>query len=326
MPRFYIPPILLLCLALAIPVSATELTPAEQRLKEMLGPDTPAPLTLWPEKPPRFMEDAPPEEVTERASIRSITIPTISVYPADEARNTGLALIIAPGGGYGSMDWRTHVVYAAQVFNPMGVTVVGLKYRTRPPHVMPNEEVQALTLLDAKRAVRLVRHRAEEWGINPRAIGFAGYSAGGNLSMNLAANFDAGDPTAADPIEQQSSRPDFSVGLATWHWRQKESPFVFGENTPPVYLVHATNDGTPGGAPIEMPREIRADLEAMGSPVRMDEFDQGAHGVGNLIPQRVKHKFPPALWPQLMLEWLSEVPGNPELSAAAAKALANGEI
>lgn len=79
-------------------------------------------------------------------------------------------------------------------------------------------------------------------------------------------------------------------------------------------LVHATNDGLPdaqgriGGAPIDLPREIARDLEALEVPVRLLEFDEGGHGVGNLIPQRVKNGFPPARWPWLLLEWLETLP------------------
>ena len=62
-----------------------------------------------------------------------------------------------------------------------------------------------------------MRHRAAEWRINPAKVGVAGYSAGANLAMNLAANFDLGDPQATDPIERLSSRPAFAVGLGTWH-------------------------------------------------------------------------------------------------------------
>ena len=135
----------------------------------------------------------------------------------------------------------------------MGVAVIGLKYRTRPPHILPNEGIQALTLLDAKRAMRLVRHRAAEWGLDQTKIGVAGYSAGANLAMNLAANFDLGDPQSTDPIERLSSRPDFAVGLGTWHWRKPENPFVFKPNSPPVFLVHATTD-----KPVEIATNIIA--------------------------------------------------------------------
>jgi acetyl esterase/lipase len=262
------------------------------------------PIPLWAEKPPQFLENAPAETVATKGTIRNVTVPSITPFPAPADKRNGMAVIICAGGGYGALDWRTHVEYAAQVFNPLGVTVIGLKYRLRPPHKVDNPGIQALTLLDAKRAVRLVRHRAAQWGIDPHKIGIAGYSAGANLAMNLAASFDTGDAKSEDPVERMSSRPDFAVGLATWHWRRKESPFVFRKDTPPVYLVHATNDGIGGGAPIELPRAIKADLEKLGVPVKMDEFDEGAHGVGNLIPQRVQHGFPPAKWPQLLLAWL----------------------
>ena len=63
-----------------------------------------------------------------------------------------------------------------------------------------------------------------------------------------------------------------------------------------------------GGAPIELPRAIKADLEKLGVPVRLEIFDQGAHGVGNLIPQRVKRGFPPAKWPELLIKWLDGLP------------------
>jgi predicted esterase len=273
-------------------------------------------MKLWPENPPGFLADAPPETTDEQGRVRNVTVPTLAVYLAPKETRNGTAIIICSGGGYGGHDWKTHVIYAADVFNQLGVSVFGLRYRTRPPHKLDNAGIQALTLLDAKRAVRQVRSRAKEWGIDPQRVGIAGYSAGANLAINLAANFDAGDPGAADPVQRLSSRPDFAVGCATWHWRQKRSPFVFQKNTPPVYLVHATNDGIKGGAPIELPRQIQRDLTALGVPVWMDEFDVGAHGVGNLIPQRVQHDFPPAKWPWRLLEWLDSIhePGRKDLS------------
>jgi len=267
-----------------------------------------ADIPLWPDHPPEFLANAPAEITEARGSIRNVTVPSLNVMPAPPEKRNGMAIIICAGGGYGALDWKTHVLYAAEVFNPMGVTVIGLKYRLRPPHKLDNAGIQRLALMDAQRAVRTVRHRAAEWGIDPHKLGVAGYSAGANLTMNLAAKFDLGDAKSADAIERESSRPDFAVGLATWHWRQKESPFVFRKDTPPVFLVHAINDGIDGGAPIEMPRAIKADLEKLGVPVRMIEFNEGGHGVGNLIPQRVQHGFPPAKWPVLLTDWLKTLP------------------
>ncbi len=269
----------------------------------------PTPLPLWVGKIPLYPLEQPPAEVTnDKGTITNVSKPTISVYLPSEDRGNGMAMIVCPGGGYGALDWRTHVVYAAQALCPQGVTVIGLKYRTRPPYKGPNEAIQAVTLQDAKRAIRTVRHQAGNWRLDSHKIGIAGYSAGANLAMNLAAHFDDGDGAESDPIERESSRPDFAIGLATWHWRQKASPFRFGKNTPPVFLVHATNDGITGGAPIELPRAIKSDLEKLGVPVRMEVFNEGGHGVGNLIPQRVKNGFPPAKWPELFLNWFGTLP------------------
>ena len=280
---------------------------ADDALRERLGSGAPVPILLWAEGPPRALVDAPPETVDEHLRIRSVSVPTISVYAPPKEKANGRAIIVCPGGGYGGLDWKTHVVYAAEYFVPRGVAVVGLKYRTRPPYLGTNEHIQEIALLDVQRAVRLVRARSAEWGIDPMKVGVAGYSAGANLTMNLACRFDLGRKDDADPIERLSCRPDFVVGLATWHWREKVSPFRFTKDAPPTFLVHATNDGIAGGAPIELPRAIEADLRRLGVPARLQVFEEGAHGVGNLIPQRVRNGFPPAKWPELMLAWLDEV-------------------
>lgn len=286
----------LLVSVLALPSTLTAETKVAQK-------SVPSALFLWDGTPPGFQKEATPETINDRGAISNVSRPAISVFLPSQGTGTGMAIIVCAGGGYGSLDWKTHVIYAADVFNPLGVAVIGLKYRTRPPFRGSNEQIQALTLLDAKRAVRLVRQHAKQWGLDSHQIGIAGYSAGGNLAMNLAASFDSGDPQATDPVERESSRPDFAIGLATWHWRQKTSPFTFRKDSPPVFLVHATNDGLKGGAPIEMPKEIQADLLKLGVPVKMAIFEEGAHGVGNLIPQRVKSGFPPAKWPELFLSW-----------------------
>jgi endo-1,4-beta-xylanase len=211
------------------------------------------------------------------------------------------------------MDWVTHVVGSATCLNPEGIAVIGLKYRTCNPYPV-DRGIQRIALLDAERAVRLVRHHAAEWGVDPKKLGVAGYSAGANLAMMLAGHFDEGDAEAADPVERHSSRPAFVVGCATWHWRETKSPFTFRPDGPPTFLVHARNDGLPGpdgrigGAPIQLPEEIREQLRALGVPVEMAVFDEGGHGVGNLVPARFRNGFPGAQWPRLLVTWLDTLP------------------
>ena len=289
-------------LVLSVRCWGAELTEAEIKLKGILGEGTPEPIRLWEGRPPKFVENAAAETVDENARIQMISTPTISAYLPEKDRRTGMAIVVCPGGGYGGMDWRTHVVYAAKVFNPMGVAVIGLKYRTRPPYMGSNEEIRAVALLDVQRAVRLVRHHAADWGIDPKQVGVVGYSAGANLAMNLAGHFDAGKPGAEDVVERESCRPDFVVGLGTWHWRKKESPFLFSRETPPVLMIHAVTD-----KPVEIVETIKADLEKLGVPVKLEMFNKGGHGVGNLIPTRVAHGFPGAQWPGILLRWLKEL-------------------
>jgi acetyl esterase/lipase len=292
-------------LVILIACCASALAPERRAAASDAAPIT---IPLWPGKPPQALDNPPAETVDAGGRIRMVSVPALRAYLPPHGKNPTIGLIVCAGGGYGALDWKTHVVYAADYFLPKGVAVIGLKYRLRPPYRVDNPGIQAITLLDAKRAVRLVRAKAKEWNIDPHKIGIAGYSAGANLAMNLAANFDAGEKSADDPVERESSRPDFAVGLATWHWRQKDSPFHFRKDTPPVFLVHATNDGINGGAPIELPRAIKGDLEKLGVSVHLEEFDEGAHGVGNLIPQRIKNGFPPAKWPELLLKWLAGLP------------------
>lgn len=284
------------------PLVGSAPTVSEMALKQQLGTNTPDPIPLWTGNPPLFLPNAGEETVDLHARIRNISVPTISAYLPPVEKRTGMAVVVCAGGGYGGLDWKTHVLYAAEVFNPMGVAVIGLKYRTRPPHKLDNVGIQAMTLLDAKRAIRMVRHRAAEWKLDPRKIGIVGYSAGANLAMNLAANFDEGDKVATDAIERESSRPDFAVGLGTWHWRKPENPFRFQQNSPPIYLVHATTD-----KPVDIATNIVADLRALGVPAKLDLFEEGGHGVGNLIPARVKNNFPPTKWPQILIAWFAEL-------------------
>lgn len=290
-----------------------ELTSTEQQLIEVLGPGTPRPILLWPDRPPQAIDDPPPEIVAPQGNVGRVSTPTISVYLPEKEKSTGLAIIFCPGGGYGNLAWSIHVKNSAICLVPEGITVIGLKYRLCNPYPV-SHDIQKIAVLDAQRAVRLVRSRAAEWNLDPNKIGVAGFSAGANLTMYLAGHFDYGNPDSPDPIERISSRPDFVVGCATWHWRQTKSPFVFRKDSPPAMLVHATNDGIAGpdgrigGAPIQLPKEIKAQLEELGVPVRMDIFEEGGHGVGNLIPTRYAHGFPGAQWPKLLTPWLDTLP------------------
>ena len=132
-----------------------------------------------------------PDPTTRRSSgptklIRNVTKPTLTVYRPAREKNTGTAMIICPGGGYWDLYWELEGEEVAAWLNAQGMTGIILKYRCprRPGEI--EREPPLGPQLDAQRAVRLVRSRAAEWGIDPKRIGIVGFSAGGHLALATA--------------------------------------------------------------------------------------------------------------------------------------------
>jgi acetyl esterase/lipase len=196
----------------------------------------------------------------------------------------------------------------------MGVTAFVLKYRLGPRYRHPIE------LGDAQRALRLVRARAQDFGIAADRIGMLGFSAGGHLTATAGTLFEAGKSDAPDAIDRVSSRPDFlvlgypviSFDPAISHGGSVRN--LLGENpdpklierlsadlqvtaaTPPTFLFH-TNADT-GVVPENSVRFYLA-LRRAKVPAEMHIFENGPHGVGLALGD-------PALsaWPQLLAAWL----------------------
>ena len=132
--------------------------------------------------------------------------PALTWYPADATNNTGVAVVVCPGGGYGmhAINHEGHQI--AEWLNGFGVSGVIVEYRMSKGgyrHPVP--------LQDAQHAVRTVRARAAGYGIDPAKIGIIGFSAGGHLASTVITHFDAGAPASTDPVERMSSRPDFAI-------------------------------------------------------------------------------------------------------------------
>ncbi len=150
------------------------------------------PILLWPDGAPEAMGDEEQDQ------------PKITIHVPDEVPQSSAAVVICPGGGYAVLatDHEGHQI--AKWFNRIGVTAIVLRYRHLPyRHPVP--------LMDVQRAIRYVRSHADEIGVSPDRIGVMGFSAGGHLASTVSTHFDAGDPNAADPIDQVSCRPDFTI-------------------------------------------------------------------------------------------------------------------
>src|SRR5262245_58135722 len=156
----------------------------------------------------RTPSDAPTKDATW---ITSVTKPTITVFRPAKEKNTGAAMIICPGGGYWNLAWDLEGEEVAAWLNSVGMTGIVLKYRVPRRPGQPEPLPAPGPLLDAQRAVSLVRSRAEEWGIDPNRIGIVGFSAGGHLAVMTATYFDKRAYEPIDDIDKVSCRPNFAV-------------------------------------------------------------------------------------------------------------------
>lgn len=227
-------------------------------------------LSLWDGPAPGTPANVAPETRDKEGRTRNVSVPTLSIYLPPKALATGTAVIVCSGGGYEQLAVEKHALGSVAAFLPQGIAVLSLKYRLKPPSL----DARQNAIADAARAVRLARAHAAEWNLNPHRIGMVGHSAGANMILNLLTHCDGGHPTAPDPIERQSSRPDFVGLMSLWADKQKPEDFTFSTDTPPVFMCSALDDKS---APTSFTRAIAARLKAVGVPVQNEIYAEGGH-------------------------------------------------
>ncbi len=268
----------------------------------------PEKVVLWPDQAPVG------DGTFEKADAR------ITVYRP--AKANGTAVVICPGGGYGGLVTGAEGSGIAQWLNAHGVTGIVLEYRL--PHGRA-----FVPLLDAQRAIRMVRAKGKEWGCDPQRIGIIGFSAGGHLASTAATHFDAGNAAAKDPIERVGCRPDFAVLVypvitmsEKTHGGSKqnllgsapspETVELFSNEkqvtaeTPPTFLAHALDDK------VVSPDNSRLFYEALQArkvPSHYLELPSGDHGLNG-------YKGPMwDAWQSGALKWLALLRLIPEQDA-----------
>ena len=238
-------------------------------------------------------------KVAGRRLIRlgNVSQPTIQLFPAPQDKNTGAAVIICPGGGYHILALDLEGTEVAEWFNRIGVNAVVLKYRVPTGRLDPKWESP---LMDAQRAVRLVRHHAEEWKIDPNRIGILGFSAGGNLAGLTATRFKTAAYEPIDDVDQVSARPDFAC-LIYAAWMNKKGTtelqdFVpAGKDCPPVFFAHAADDRVECESAIA----LFLALKKHKVPTELHIYDSGGHGYGLR-----RTEFPVTTWPDRLADWM----------------------
>ncbi|MEO5823262.1 MAG: alpha/beta hydrolase [Vicinamibacteraceae bacterium] len=242
-------------------------------------------------------------------------IPQITPYVPDRVDARGAAVVVCPGGGYRNLSMEKEGSKVAEFLNGLGVTAFVLRYRLGPRYRHP------VPLGDARRALRVVRSRASEFGVQRERLGLMGFSAGGHLTATVATHVDRGDAAATDPIDRESARPDFAIlaypviTLAeNWLHRgsrtmllapDQQHPDILNDlsnerqvtaDTPPTFLFHTDADT---GVPAENSVAFYLALRKAKVPAELHIYEPGPHGVGlgGTDPALVT-------WPDRLAGWL----------------------
>lgn len=290
--------------------------------------DDGAVINLWPGIPPGSEGARPTPAGVDRSTnpflpdrvIVGVDKPSLTVLRPE--RPNGASVVIAPGGGYVKiMTDKEGLDLARALFLPLGITVFLMTYR------LPAEGHAAgpdAPIADGRRAIRLVRARAAEWGLDPARIGFLGASASGHIGAFLVA-----DPTRevgapVDEIDTLSCRPSFALLLypvvtmeeAFAHSGSRiallgSSPTREGEarhspdrwirpGAPEVFLALADDDAA---VPSENAVRLYRALKRAGTRAEMHIYREGGHGF-TVDPTSA---LPVQGWTRLAVDWLKRI-------------------
>lgn len=240
--------------------------------------------------------------------------PSVTIYRPDPDRAIGTAVVVYPGGGYAMLAMDHEGQQIAHWLNSLGITAFVTVYRLGPRYHYPVE------WHDGQRAVRYARSRAKELGFAENRVGIWGFSAGGHLASTVETHFDKGDASSSDPIERESSRPDFAI--LSYPVITMKEPYVhlgsrehlLGDNpdpalldllsnetqvtpqTPPTFLFHTTTDNV---VPVENSVLFYLALRKNHVPAELHVFEEGPHGVGLAHMDATL-----SIWPTLLANWL----------------------
>ncbi|HEY4379528.1 MAG TPA: alpha/beta hydrolase [Acidobacteriaceae bacterium] len=259
-----------------------------------------AAVALWAAGAPGSEGKSAPEVVTPQNfegehAVSSINNPSIAPYLVRGAKVPVAAVIIAPGGGHALLSIDHEGYDVAKYLSGHGVAAFVLKYRLAKDkgstYTVAGDEMH-----DIQRAIRMVKARAAEWGVDPARVGVMGFSAGGELAVKAALANDAADASAADPIDRQSDKPAFEAlmypgGLSA------EIIAKVTKDMPPGFLLCGADDRE--NIAQELPLLFVA-MRKAGVSAELHEYAGVGHGFGI----RLSAHGAVADWPQVFVQWL----------------------
>ena len=261
--------------------------------------DHPHEILLWPNGAPGSEGKTNAETVriaqpTGDHVVTGVNKPSITPYLPSRRRTTGAAVIVTPGGGHSEL-WIDHEGYnVARWLSDHGIAAFVLKYRlakaTNSTYTIDRDE-----LADMQRALRLVRSRAGDWGVDPHRLGVMGFSAGGEVSFLAAMHFDDGAPDSPDPIDREGCKPDFQALIYPGNSGRIEP----ASNSPPAFLLCGSNDRADISQGLA---KVYLKFKEAKVPVELHIYSGVGHGFG----LRASTTGPVSKWPDRFYEWLEQ--------------------
>ena len=238
-----------------------------------------------------------PEKVDEgpgKWNVSNVHNPSITPFLPAPEKATGTAIIIAPGGGHRVLCLGHEGDSLAEWFAQHGIAAFVLRYR------LAREEGSTYTvdehaMADTRRAIRMVRSRADEWKIKPDRIGILGFSAGGELAALSAMESDDGSPTTADVIDRASCRPDFQALI----YPGSSHRFTVKAGMPPAFIALGANDRDDISLGMA---ELYLKYKIAKVPAELHIYSNAGHGFGF----RPGTKDGAGDWPIRLTEWLKD--------------------
>jgi acetyl esterase/lipase len=264
----------------------------------------PTTIKLWPGKAPGEKKDIGPEQLIEPKKgqgdvkrVSNVSEPTITIYSPPKDKNTGVTVVVAPGGGYSILAIEHEGTQVCEWLNTLGVTAVLLKYRVPKREMQMPDNLAALQ--DAQRAISIVRSKQTELGIDPTKVGMLGFSAGGNLTAwtSLAGK------RYYDPIDKTdevfSCEPNFALLIYPAYLVDKggelKPEYKVWKDSPPMFFAHSSDDGVSSENSVALYRALKKN----NVPAELHLYATGGHGYGmNKVPH------PCASWPDRAADWM----------------------
>jgi len=250
---------------------------------------------LWKNGAPGFEKLKNKPESAQDWWVRDINNPSIVVFKPTAQLSNGTAILVVPGGGHRNLVFNSEGRNAALFLNKLGITAFVLKYRLARQEGSPYS-LDIHPQQDAYRAMRTIRSRAKEFGIDPNKIGIMGFSAGGEVVASVAYASGDGNVKAKDPIDRANGKPNFQILVypgPLW------VPTSIDTNAPPAFMVAAMDDACCAKPIIDLAQLY----QAAKIPAEIHLYAKGDHAfnMGQRTTLKSLHS-----WPDRLADWLED--------------------